>query len=170
MTPAVARWRSLVTALLGEHWPSLPEGPRWLLAQVETESGGDPRAESPAGARGLLQLMPGTATEVGVLDPFDPAQNLRGGITYLRDQYDHLPEIPSHDERLLWAFASYVAGRGYVNRALALARVEGQACWWKWEVPGRFYLFHRACRLGEGKYADHVAVWSYVAKIQERAR
>src|ERR1700722_6501295 len=54
-----------------------------LASLVKAESGGNARAVSRAGARGLMQLMPGTATELGVNDSFRPDQNVRGGSAYL---------------------------------------------------------------------------------------
>jgi len=56
--------------------------PRELHAIAKTESNFNPRAVSPAGAQGLMQLMPATAAELGVQDPFDPAQNLEAGAKY----------------------------------------------------------------------------------------
>jgi cell wall-associated NlpC family hydrolase len=56
-----------------------------LSAVAQHESGFDPRAVSPAGARGLMQLMPGTAKSLGVSDPFDPAQSVDGAARMLRD-------------------------------------------------------------------------------------
>lgn len=55
-----------------------------VKAVIGQESGGDQSATSGAGAMGLMQLMPETAAEMGVTDPYDPDQNLRGGIKYLR--------------------------------------------------------------------------------------
>ncbi|OIO31737.1 MAG: hypothetical protein COZ49_02165 [Candidatus Yonathbacteria bacterium CG_4_10_14_3_um_filter_47_65] len=57
---------------------------RRVAAIVAVESGGDPRARSDKGAMGLMQLMPATAKDMGVVDPWDPRQNIRGGIKYLR--------------------------------------------------------------------------------------
>jgi soluble lytic murein transglycosylase-like protein len=64
--------------------------PDFVASVVRAESGNNPAAVSPKGARGLMQLMPQTAAGLGVPDPFDPAANLEGGTKYLRqllDQY-----------------------------------------------------------------------------------
>ena len=62
--------------------------PAQLRALIGIESAGDPNALSPKGAMGLMQLMPGTAREMGVTDPNDPEQNIMGGAKYFRQQLD----------------------------------------------------------------------------------
>lgn len=62
--------------------------PDFLNSVIRHESGFDPRAVSPKGARGLMQLMPATAAQLGVQDSFDPAQNIQGGTTYLKQLLD----------------------------------------------------------------------------------
>jgi hypothetical protein len=57
--------------------------PALLSAMMQNESAGNPNAVSPAGAQGLMQLMPGTAKDLGVTDPFDPRQSIMGGAQYL---------------------------------------------------------------------------------------
>jgi soluble lytic murein transglycosylase-like protein len=86
---------------------SLPES--LLHAVVQIESNGNPRAVSPKGALGLMQLMPGTAREVGVDDPLDPEQNLRGGAAYLSRQIERFGDLPR-------ALAAYNAGPGAVDK------------------------------------------------------
>jgi soluble lytic murein transglycosylase-like protein len=58
---------------------------RLVEAIVQTESAGNPTAVSPKGARGLMQLMPERAAELGVRDSFDPQQNVDGGVRHIRD-------------------------------------------------------------------------------------
>lgn len=82
-----------------------------LAAMVKVESGFDPRAVSSAGAKGLMQLMDGTAAALGVRDPFDPAQNLDGGARYFRDLLQRF----GGDVRL--ALAAYNAGPNAVREA-----------------------------------------------------
>jgi soluble lytic murein transglycosylase-like protein len=85
--------------------------PALLLAVVMEESGGDPDAVSERGARGLMQLMPETAAEMGVADPSQPGTNLAGGARYLSQQ------IERFGGRLDLALAAYNAGPGAVESA-----------------------------------------------------
>lgn len=82
--------------------------PSLLRAVAWQESRGRPDALSSKGARGVMQLMPGTAAAMGV-DPDDPDDNLRGGALYLRRQLDRFGSVPL-------ALAAYNAGPGAVQR------------------------------------------------------
>ena len=62
--------------------------PSLIKAVIQAESGGNPLAVSRAGARGLMQLMPATAAELGVTNSFDPAENIMAGTRYLRKLMD----------------------------------------------------------------------------------
>lgn len=84
--------------------------PDLLMAVLLSESGGDPHAVSPAGAAGLMQLMPATARELGVSDVFDPSQNVRAGAQYLR------AKLSEFGGDLGLALAAYNAGSGAVHR------------------------------------------------------
>ncbi|MHB8733307.1 MAG: transglycosylase SLT domain-containing protein [bacterium] len=84
--------------------------PALAIAVVLQESGGNPRAVSPAGAMGLMQLMPGTARELGVTDPFDAQQNVAAGVRYLKQKLDEFGgSVPL-------ALAAYNAGSGAVTQ------------------------------------------------------
>lgn len=84
--------------------------PSLVKAVVEAESSGVQDALSRAGAQGLMQLMPATARELGVVDPFDPAQNIDGGTRYLAQLLQRF----EGDTDL--ALAAYNAGPGAVER------------------------------------------------------
>ncbi len=85
--------------------------PQLLRAMIDAESGGDPSAISRAGAQGLMQLMPGTASAYGVADPFDPLDNVLGGSRYMHDL------LARYRGDLPLALAAYNAGPGAVNAA-----------------------------------------------------
>jgi hypothetical protein len=82
---------------------------RLVEAIVQAESAGNPSAVSPKGARGLMQLMPERAAELGVRDSFDPAQNVDGGVRHMRDLLQRF----GGDVTL--ALAAYNAGEGAVR-------------------------------------------------------
>lgn len=84
--------------------------PALVRAVVHAESGFNPQAVSPKGATGLMQLMPATASRFGVSNIYDPNENVRGGVAYLR----FLLNLFNGDERL--AVAAYNAGEGAVKK------------------------------------------------------
>jgi len=95
---------------------------RWFKAQGIAESGLNPRAESRAGAKGIMQILPSTYAEIKTKNPHfthveEPRWNIAAGIYYDRALYRKWQQgIPTED-RLSFAFASYNAGYGNVRKA-----------------------------------------------------
>jgi soluble lytic murein transglycosylase-like protein len=104
--PADVPFGAQITAAAQKHGID----PALLAGLVKQESGFNPNAGSPAGARGLAQLMPGTAAGLGVTHVLDPAQSLDGGAKYLRQQLD------AFGGDVTKALAAYNAGPGAVQR------------------------------------------------------
>jgi soluble lytic murein transglycosylase-like protein len=104
--PADVPYGAEITAAAKKHGLD----PALLAGLVKQESGFNPNAGSPAGARGLTQLMPGTAAGLGVTNVLDPVQSLEGGAKYLRQQLD------AFGGDVTRALAAYNAGPGAVQR------------------------------------------------------
>lgn len=101
---------------------------RLLAAQAYQESAFDEGAVSYMGAMGLMQLMPGTARDMGVGEDevFEAESNVRGAVRYIRSLDSHYSSIASVDERINFILAAYNAGPGHVDDARALARKYGK--------------------------------------------
>jgi soluble lytic murein transglycosylase-like protein len=84
--------------------------PTLIKSIIATESGFNPKAVSPKGARGLMQLMPATAQSLGVSNSFDPEDNIRGGVKHFRTLMDNF----NNDLKL--SLAAYNAGKNRVQR------------------------------------------------------
>ena len=109
-SPLIARSNPHYEPLIRQHASQRGIRPDLVRAVIQVESAFNPRAVSPKGAMGLMQLMPATVKQFGVIDPFNPAENIRAGVSYLRqllDRYDH-------DEQL--ALAAYNAGPAAVDK------------------------------------------------------
>jgi len=111
-TPASGRDTPKVryTGLVAEAARDQQLDPALLSAVIQQESGYDPHAVSSAGAMGLMQLMPDTARSLGIRDPFDPQQNIRGGAQLLRQLLDR------YGGNLDFALAAYNAGPAAVDK------------------------------------------------------
>lgn len=95
---------------INEHSRRMGVSADLVRAVIQVESAFNPTAVSTKGAMGLMQLMPATAMELGVINPFEPDQNIRGGVAYLKRllvRYDHKVEL---------ALAAYNAGMGNVEK------------------------------------------------------
>lgn len=91
--------------------------PDLLRALIRKESANYPCAVSPKGALGLMQLMPNTAEELKVADPFDPGDNVRAGTQYLRSLLDR------YNGDLVLALSAYNAGPARVDAAQGIPAI-----------------------------------------------
>jgi len=100
------KWESLISGISERYGVDKD----LVTAVIARESAGNPNAISPKGAKGLMQLMDGTARDMGVSSSFSPIENITGGVKYLKSMLDSF----NGDERL--ALASYNAGPGAVKK------------------------------------------------------
>ena len=113
----ISRYDSIVQQFsdsLGWDW-------RFLSALIYQESQFNPSATSWAKAKGLMQLMPATARELGVTNRANPQQNLKGGTAYLQELYNRWGSIPDSVQRVKFTLASYNCGYQHVVDAQGLA-------------------------------------------------
>ncbi|MFC1729029.1 transglycosylase SLT domain-containing protein [candidate division KSB1 bacterium] len=103
---------------------------KWFKSQAAAESGLRSNAESWAGAKGIMQIVPGTFAEIQEKNPTftnigEPRWNIAAGIYYNRQQYRRWSDISAVDERRKFMFASYNAGRGTILNAQRVSMQEG---------------------------------------------
>ncbi len=135
------------------------------------ESSFRPDAVSWSGAQGLMQLMPATAGEVGVKDPFDPDESIRGGTYYLKKQYDRVPAEVNTVNRTCFALASYNGGYGHLIDARKLATQLGRdPNVWVGNVDHAYSLLSEDYYAKRAKYGycRSPEIIGYVRKIMSR--
>ncbi len=99
---------------------------RLMIAQMHQESRFNPKAKSMAGAKGLFQVMPRTAKELGIEDLTNPKSGIRAGIRYMDWVRQRMQHHTIQDDQLIWfTLASYNAGAGHVRDAIRLAKQQG---------------------------------------------
>ena len=108
--PAIAGFENRYDGLITYHASANGVRPDLVRAVIQTESGFNPQARSSKGAMGLMQLMPNTAAQFGVTNPYNPAENIHAGVAYLRQLLTRY----QGDEEL--ALAAYNAGPAAVER------------------------------------------------------
>ncbi|GIC75855.1 transporter substrate-binding domain-containing protein [Moritella sp. F3] len=122
---------------------------RLLVAQMHQESRFNPKAKSMAGAKGLFQLMPRTAKELGISNVHEPEQGIKAGVRYMNWVRERMRKDEVQEDQLLWfTLASYNAGAGHVRDAMRLAKQKG------WRDDVWFNNVERAMLLlSQSKYA-----------------
>jgi membrane-bound lytic murein transglycosylase F len=110
--------------LIKQYADSLGWDWRFLSSLVYQESQFDPGARSWAKAKGLMQLMPATARELGVQNRSNPKENLEGGTAYLAELYERWSSIPDSTQRIKFTLASYNCGYHHVVDAQRLAKMQ----------------------------------------------
>jgi soluble lytic murein transglycosylase-like protein len=96
--------------IITEHATANALSPDFVRAVIQAESAFNPRARSPKGAMGLMQLMPQTAAEYRVLDAYNPAENIRAGVSYLKSL------MTRYGNDVSLALAAYNAGPAAVDK------------------------------------------------------
>jgi membrane-bound lytic murein transglycosylase F len=143
---------------------------RLVAAQIYQESRFELKKKSWMGALGLFQIMPKTAKQLGIKDPHDPEQSIKGGLKYMRQLMAHYKDVPDDVERYRFAMAAYNSGFGHVDDARKLAREAGEDPL-KWRTVANWLLrlskreHYKKTRFGYCRGFEPV---DYVRHIDER--
>ena len=140
------------SAAIGWDW-------RLMAAQCYQESTFDPMAQSWAGARGLMQIMPSTADHLGLArsDMNDPEKNIAAASRYIRELNQHFGDISNPRERQDFVLAAYNGGYFHIRDAMRLAERDGQNAQ-RWDVVAQYVL-----RLSDPRfYQDPIVKYGYM--------
>lgn len=157
--------------LVRRHAGSADRDWRMVVAQMYQESRFNPRAESFAGARGLMQVLPRTARQMGIDNLFEPENGIRAGVTYLDWLEQRFPRDLPFDQKIYFTLAAYNAGHGHVRDARNLAaRLGKDPDRWFGNVEEAMLMlsrpeYYRQARFGYVRGREPV---NYVREIRER--
>ncbi len=112
--------------IIKKHAPRINWDWRLLASQIYQESKFNPREKSWAGAVGLMQLLPKTARHFGAKNIYNPQDNIKAGVNFIRWLQDYWKEIPDSLDRIKFVLASYNTGQGHVRDAQELAKKYGK--------------------------------------------
>ena len=147
---------------------------RLLAAQCYQESAFDPQARSWVGACGLMQIMPATATDLGLAHAqiYEPEPNIAAAAKYIRQLTEHFHDIADSNERRYFVLAAYNGGWFHIRDAMALAQKHGKNPH-RWNDVGEFVLalskpeYYRDPVVKRG-YMRGSETYNYVASIRNR--
>ena len=144
---------------------------RLLAAIGYQESKWNPKAASPSGAKGLMQLTVDSATEAKVTNPSDPRQSIFGGARYFRQVYEKIPTHVPEPDRTWFALAAYNIGYGHLEDARVLTQKAGRDPD-SWQdvreflpVAGAGTLVQRRPRTATRAAGSRCAMWTTCAAI-----
>lgn len=129
--PIINRQKGIISkwdALFHKYAPMARIDWRLMAAQCYQESCFDPKAHSWAGACGLMQIMPSTATHLGLAqaDIYVPEKNIAASAKLMNELMNEFHDISSNQDRICFALAAYNGGKGHVRDAMALAQKNGR--------------------------------------------
>ncbi|HNC63980.1 MAG TPA: transglycosylase SLT domain-containing protein [Chitinophagales bacterium] len=131
---------------------------RLVAALMYQESKFDPNATSWAGAKGLMQLMPGTARQMGLhTGLYQPEQNIQAGTKYLQYLEQFWKEVPDFTQRIKFILASYNAGVGHIQDAARLAKKYGYSET-EWDGNVEYFILYKS---NPRFYNDRVVKYGY---------
>lgn len=161
-------------ALFQKHAPTARWDWRLLAAQCYQESTFDPNARSWVGACGLMQIMPATATELGLphAQIYEPEANIAAATRYIRKLTEHFSDIADANERRYFVLAAYNGGSFHIRDAMALSKKYGKNPH-RWDDVAEFVLglskpeYYRDPVVKRG-YMRGSETYNYVRKIRNR--